>query len=264
MTNHTETTLTVRGTDIRVMRGGSGPALLFLHGASGAGAWLPFMDKLAAHFDVIVPEHPGYGGSDDPDWLDDIHDMAYFYKDVLRALDLSDVHLVGLSLGGWIAAELAVRDTSRLASLTLVAAAGVRVKGVSGVDTYLLTPEERIRTMFVDQSLADQMIERVLTPELEDVGLKNLYTTAKLAWQPRSHDPNLPKWLHLIDVPTLILWGGQDKLFPPAHAKAYGEMIPGSKVIVFDQCGHLPTVEKADELVAAIVDFAAQEMKGAA
>ena len=139
-----------------------------------------------------------------------------------------------------------------------VAAAGIFVDGVERVDNFLADPETRIRNMFVDQSLADTMIARILKPELEDVGLKNFYTTAKLSWQPRSHDPNLPKWLHLIDVPTLILWGDQDKLFPPAHAEAYGKLIPGSEVVVLDQCGHLPNVEKTDEFVSTLTRFAAQ------
>src|SRR5215216_5385560 len=112
MGDHTSSNIAVRGCNIRLMRGGSGPPLLFLHGASGAGAWLSCMQSLAGRFDVSVPEHPGFGESDTPDWLDNIHDLAYFYLDFLDALDLRRVHLVGLSLGGWIAAELAVRDTA--------------------------------------------------------------------------------------------------------------------------------------------------------
>src|SRR5215475_13517236 len=120
MTDPTISTIAVRGCNIRLMRGGSGPPLLFLHGAGGAGAWLPVMQALAEKFDVIVPEHPGFGESDTPDWLDTIHDLAYFYLDFLEALDLRGVHLVGSSLGGWIAADPAVRNASRLASLTLI------------------------------------------------------------------------------------------------------------------------------------------------
>lgn len=108
------------------MRGGEGAPLVVLHGASGA-MWLPFMDKLMRRFDVIAPEHPGFGESDTPDWLDTIHDIAYFYLDFLAELKLDGVHLVGPSLGGWIAAELAVRSTARLASLTLADAAGLYV-----------------------------------------------------------------------------------------------------------------------------------------
>ena len=104
---HEETFETVTGCRIRIMRKGQGQPLLFLHGASGAANWLPFMDMLAQHYDVIVPEHPGFGGSDTPEWLDNVGDLAHFYRDLIDHLGLSAVHLVGTSLGGWIAAELA-------------------------------------------------------------------------------------------------------------------------------------------------------------
>ncbi|HYJ44927.1 MAG TPA: alpha/beta fold hydrolase, partial [Xanthobacteraceae bacterium] len=123
MADHSASTISIRDCRIRVMRGGSGSPMLFLHGGGGAGTWLPFMSRLAATFDVIVPEHPGFGGSDTPPWLDTVPDLANFYLDFFEELGLDGVHLVGQSLGGWVAAELAVRNTSRLASLTLVAAA---------------------------------------------------------------------------------------------------------------------------------------------
>ena len=106
---------TIAGCSVNVMRGGKGPPLLFLHGAGGAGVWLPFMEKLSERYDVIVPDHPGFGRSDTPEWLDDIGDLAFFYLDFLEALDLDDVHLVGNSLGGWIAAEIAIRNTAAAA-----------------------------------------------------------------------------------------------------------------------------------------------------
>src|SRR4029453_4349445 len=214
MAGHTTSTIAVNGCNIRQMRGGAGPPLMILHGASGAGAWLPFMRSLADKFDVIVPEHPGFGGSDTPDWLDTIHDLAYFYLDVLDRLELDAVHLVGVSLGGWIAAELAVRSTQRLASLPLVDAAGIHVPGVEQIDTFLRTDDQRIRDFFHDQTQADEMIARLMQPELADIAMKNRIATAKLAWQPRGHDPHLHKWLHRIDVPTLLIWGPNDRLFP--------------------------------------------------
>src|SRR5262245_46887182 len=173
MASHTTSTIAVKGCNIALMRGGAGQPLMILHGASGAGTWLPFMRSLSDKFDVIVPEHPGFGSSDTPDWLDNIHDLAYFYLDLLAQLDLDSVHLVGVSLGGWIAAELAVRSTQRLSSLTLVDAAGIHVPGVEQIDTFLRTDEQRIRDFFHDQALADEMVTRLLKPELEDVMLKH-------------------------------------------------------------------------------------------
>jgi pimeloyl-ACP methyl ester carboxylesterase len=255
MAEHRTSTTAIRGCRIGLMRGGAGAPLLILHGASGAGAWLPFMQSLAGKFDVIVPEHPGFGASDTPDWLDTIHDLAYFYLDFLDELDLHSVHLVGISLGGWIAAELAIRDTRRLASLTLVDAAGIHVAGVAQIDPFLRTDEQRIRDFFHDPALADDMVKRLLAPELEDVAMKNRVATAKLSWQPRGYDPHLHKWLHRIDVPTLLVWGANDRLFPPDYAHAYQKLIPGSQAVIIPACGHLPHVEKSVAFVSALEGF---------
>jgi pimeloyl-ACP methyl ester carboxylesterase len=255
MADPTTTTLSVRGCNIKLMRGGSGPPLLFLHGASGAGTWLPFMQSLAARFDVIVPEHPGYGASDTPHWLDNVHDLAYFYLDFLDQLDLKQVHLVGVSLGGWIAAELAVRNTQRLASLTLVDSAGIYVAGSQQIDPFLRSDEQRIRDFFYDQAKADQMIARVLKPELEDVTMRNRIATAALVWQPRGYDPNLRKWLHRINIPTLIIWGANDRLFPMEYAYVWQQLIPDSTAIVIPECGHIPQIEKPNDFVSEINNF---------
>lgn len=255
MADHSVVTMTVRDCRIRMMRGGSGSPMLFLHGGGGMGIWLPCMARLAKRFDVIAPEHPGFGESDTPDWLDTISDLANFYLDFLEQLDLRGVHLIGSSLGGWIAAELAVRNSTRLASLTLVGAAGIHVEGVEQVDTFLSSEEQRIRDLFYDQDLAEAVIANSERPEMEDTALKNRMMTAKLSWQPRSYDPHLRKWLHRIKVPTLIFWGAHDRLFPMDYAVVYQQLIPGSKAVVLPECGHLPHVEKGDEFAAELESF---------
>jgi pimeloyl-ACP methyl ester carboxylesterase len=254
MANYSTSVIAVRDCRIRLMRGGTGAPLMYLHGASGA-AWLPFLDTLTQKFDVIAPEHPGFGESDTPDWLDTIHDLAYFYLDVLEQLKLDNVHLVGNSLGGWLAAEIAVRNTSRLASLTLCNAAGLTVPGVKQSDSFMMSEEERLRAFFYDAKKAEAMVARVTSPDREDMMLKNRATVAKLSWQPRSHDPHLPKWLHRIDVPTLVIWGDHDKSFPNEHAQAYHRAIPGSQLVMVPKCGHVPQIEKPDEFVAALESF---------
>lgn len=213
------------------------------------------MQMLSQKYDVIAPEHPGFGESDTPDWLDTVHDLAYFYLDVLEELELDHVHLVGLSLGGWIAAELAVRTTQRLASLTLAGAAGLTVAGVEQMDPFLRTDEQRLRDFFHDPKKADEIIARALRPELEDVALKNRTTVAKLTWQPRAHDPHLAKWLHRIDVPTLLIWGDHDRMFPKEHALAYQQLIPDAKLVIVPNCGHVPQLETPDVFVAEIEAF---------
>jgi pimeloyl-ACP methyl ester carboxylesterase len=254
MADYSTSAIAIRDCRIRLMRGGAGDPLLVLHGASGAN-WQPFMQKLAQKFDVIAPEHPGFGESDTPDWLDTVHDLAYFYLDMMQELKLNAVHLVGLSLGGWIAAELAVRSTQRLASLTLAGAAGLFVAGVEQMDPFLRSDEQRLRDFFHDPGKAEEIIARALRPELEDVALKNRTMVAKLTWQPRGHDPHLAKWLHRIDVPTLLVWGDHDRMFPKEHAYAYQKLIPGAELAIVPECGHVPQIEQPDVFVAAIEAF---------
>jgi pimeloyl-ACP methyl ester carboxylesterase len=251
---HTETIETVADCSIRVMRKGKGEPLLFLHGASGAGRWLPFMEMLSERYDVIVPEHPGFGGSDTPEWLDTVGDLAYFYLDVIDHLGLDGVHLVGTSIGGWIAAELATRSCEKIKTLTLVAPAGIHVKGLRKGDMFMWSPEELAQNLFHNQEIARAMPQPGNDDELMVV-LKNRLMTAKLGWQPRFYNPHLHKWLHRVDVPTLIVWGDDDKLIPAGYGPAYRDLIPNSELEIISECGHLPHVEKAQEFTSKVVNF---------
>lgn len=257
--NPTESTVTIRDCGIRVWRAGAGAPMLMLHGTGGAERFLPAMAALAETFDVIVPMHPGFGGSEPPPWVETVPDLANFYLEFLDALDLRAVRLVGLSLGGWIAAELAVRNASRLAALVLVDAPGIHVPGVTQVDQFLASEEDAVRNVYVDPLLADQAVARTLRPENEDVRFANQRMVAKLAWQPRFHDPQLQRWAHRIRIPTLILWGENDRLFPPAYGEAWHKLIAGSKLVVLPRCGHLPIQEKPEEFVTTVTDFCAKE-----
>src|SRR5690606_20113101 len=152
----------------------------------------------------------------------------------------------GSSLGGWLGAEIAIRSTARIRSLTLSGAAGIHLKGVPKGDLFIWTPEELARNLFVDAAVGAQLMK---PPESEaelDLTLKNRVATARCGWQPRMYNPQRPRWLHRIDVPTLIVWGAEDKLFPPAYAEAYRELIRGSELAVIPACGHLPHMEKPD------------------
>ena len=232
---------------ISMLRGGTGEMLLYLHGANGAGAVQPFMTKLAERFDVIVPEHPGFGLSDEPNWLENIHDLAYFYLDFLRTMGFTRIHIVGSSIGGWLALEIAVRDSSRIASLTLVAPSGIQVPGLQTGDIFLWTPEQLVRNTLFDQALADRMLSQAVSPEQMETAIKNRFTVARLAWEPRLHNPFLAKWLHRIDVRTGIVWGESDRILPVAYADEFKKRIPHAEVNVVRRCGHLPQVEKVDE-----------------
>jgi pimeloyl-ACP methyl ester carboxylesterase len=246
-------TLVLDGCTTSYLRGGSGPPLLFLHGIEDLREPRPFMEMLAERFDVIVPDHPGYGRSETPAWLDSIHDLAYFYLDFITALGLRDVHLVGHSLGGWVACEIAVRATHALRSLILVDAAGLRVIGVDGIDTFLCSPEELQRNLYADPVQAEAA--RASGDEALDAELRATVMTARLAWDPRFYDRDLPKWLHRIDVPTLVLWGVEDRVFPVQYADAFARAIPGARVETLAGCGHLPHLERPDAFVGRVVAF---------
>lgn len=248
----TQSFIEVDGCKVNLRRGGSGEPLVFLHGASGAPVILPFMEKLAERFDVLVPEHPGYGLSGEPDWLDNIHDVAYFYLDFLKLLGLRNVTLVGNSMGGWMAMEIAVRDTSRLKAVVLVSPAGISAPGVQPADIFLMPPEELVRNLFFDQRLAQARLAEPVTPEAIDIALKNRHTTARLAWEPRLHDPFLPKWLHRIDVPVKIVWGREDRILPVKFAEELKRLMPQAQVHVLDDVGHLPHAEKPEQFVEIV------------
>lgn len=253
MVAYTSTRMSAAGCEIEMLSGGEGPPLLFLHGAGGAASWMPFMDRLAEHSRLHVPSHPGYGRSETPDWLDAMGDLAYFYLDFLEGLGEDRFHVVGNSLGGWLALEIAVRSTARIETLTLVSAAGIHLAGVPKGDIFLWDETERVYNTFFDPSLAEARLAKVPSEEETEIALRNHFMTAKLAWHPRFYNPELQKWLHRITVPTLLLWGADDKIFPPAYGEAMQKLIPGSTLTVIPECGHLPQQEKTDEFVSRVI-----------
>jgi pimeloyl-ACP methyl ester carboxylesterase len=246
--------ISVDGCGLSFLRSGNGPAVVFLHGEDGVWTWDPWMARLAERYDVIVPDHPAFGFSDWPEWLDDVHDVAYFYLDVLEALGLRDVHLIGHSLGGWIACELAVRDRARLRSLTLVAPGGLRLAGVPKLDRFIIPPEAVVQAGFADPALARAELDLPRTPEELDRDLRNRFAVARLQWQPR-HDLNLPKWMHRIALPTQIVWGDGDRIVPPAYADEFARLIPGARVATIPDCGHFPQIEQTDAFLRTVTTF---------
>ena len=252
---HIEEFRQIGGARIQLLRGGQGPPLLFLHGAAGGGLWLPFLEGLARRFTVYAPAHPGFGRSEDPEWLEGIDDLVHFYLDVLEELGHSKVHLMGLSLGGWIAAELATVCSHRLARLVLVDAAGIRVKGAAVPDLFLMSPEEAQRTIFGNPAAAAAIYPPDPTPEQLEILLRQRATVARLAWNPYFHNPKLSRRLHRIRVPTLVVWGQEDRLFPLAHARAFQEAIPGARLAVLPGCGHVPPLDRPEEFVRAVTAF---------
>lgn len=253
---HAESIIEVRGTRVRVLRGGSGTPLIFLHGASGHVGWLPFLDRLSERFDVIAPEHPGFGASDDPTWLDRPSDLAYFYLDLFETLKLNHIHLMGTSLGGWIAAELAVRNTSRLASLTLVCAVGIKPDGDPIDDLFRISAEENARRFYFDSEHARRRIELLATADPRTAA-RNRGAVVRLAY-PNFSNPDLAKWLHRINISTLLIWGANDGLVPVRFGDTYRRLIPNSNLVVIPEAGHAPFEEQPERFLAAFTDFVEQ------
>jgi pimeloyl-ACP methyl ester carboxylesterase len=250
---HREEVLELRGTRIRVLRGGSGAPLIFLHGASGHVGWLPFLEALSQRFDVIAPEHPGFGASDDPPWLDRPADLAYFYLDLIEHLKLDQMHLIGTSLGGWIAAELAVRNTARLATLTLVCAVGVRPNGDAMADMFRMSPEENARRFYFDPDRVQRRLDGLANADPR-ILVRNRSTVVRLCY-PDFINPELAKWLHRIDIPTLLIWGANDGLVPLSFGETYRVLLRRAQLAVLPQAGHAPYEEQPEAFLQAFDDF---------
>lgn len=243
--------------DLEVHRAGSGPPMLMLHGGGGPVADLPFAARLAERFEIVAPVHPGFAGTPLPDRFDCIDDLVYLYLDLLDALDLRGVTLVGFSMGGWVAAELAVMTSVRLARLVLVDAVGVKVGGRDDrdiADVFALPQERLAELMFHDPSAAPSLSE--LPDEQLEVVAANRTALGVYTWDPYMHNPKLPGRLHRIAVPTHLVWGASDGVAPVAYGRGFRDMIPGATMTVIDAAGHAPHVEQPDRFVDAVLAFA--------
>lgn len=253
--SYTEDTMTVRGKRIRLLRGGTGHPLLFLHDTF-CTAWGPLHDTLAAQYDVVVPIHPGCEGSEGFEDLDDMQDLVFHYLDVCATLQLERPCLLGPSLGGWLAAEWAVRYADRLGALILVDALGLRVPGAPAADMLRLDAAQTRAWLFTNAAsdLAQGLVPDTPDPERLPALLRARRFLARFAWQ-FADNPKLAGYLYRVDTPTLVLWGERDNVVSTAHAHAYQEGIPAARLTLLPDCGHLPYVEQPDACAQAILDF---------
>ena len=256
-----EQRLKIQDATVYLLGGGHGEPILLLHGFAGPWGWLTFHDLLAQRAHLIVPDHPGFGRSELPSWLESIHDLAFFYQCFQDALEWDRVTVVGFSLGGWVAAELAALCPHRIKRLILVDPLGLRVDSASIPDIYFTGPEA-VRELAVYQSQASKEVD-VLYPNSmssEEEGAvreRNERTAAMLTWRPYMHSPTLPVRLRrLANLPTLLVWGRHDRIVTLDHAAAYQKAIPGSHLVVLEKCGHSPEVEQPLVLAKAIQEFA--------
>jgi pimeloyl-ACP methyl ester carboxylesterase len=256
-----ESYVDVRGTRIRILRGGDGPPLLFLHGSGDAGRWQPVHDGLARDHDVIRPDHPGYGFSDERSGIDSVHDLAFFYLDLLDELGVDRVDVVGSSLGGWIAADLATIEPGRIAHLVLIGSTGLRVEGSGQPDEFVLEPAAAIEAIYAGAGARRTATEAFDALEEDPAAmeryLRNRITTAHLAWTPYFHDPKLELRLHRVAAPTLLVWGSEDGLVPVAHGHRWAELLPQARLEIVEDSGHLPQVEQTERFLELVRPFLA-------
>ena len=250
-----ERRIDVRGTDIHVSSGGTGPALLILHAAGGAGAWLPVYSALATSFTVIVPEHPGFGRSAPLPGGDQVQDLAFHYADLLDLLEIDRVAVIGASFGGWIGAELALIEPQRLSHLVLVDAIGLRIPGAPIQDMFMMDPGELMAKLFQDPAVPARLFPAEPSLDFITAMYKDEATFARYAWTPFCCNPKLPGRLHRIKAKTLVLWGEHDAIVPLAHGQRYAAAIPGAELQIVPAAGHAPLMESPDAVAAVALPF---------
>ena len=247
--------LDVRGTPVHLHSDGDGVPMLFLHGVGAGGRWLGFQEALARRFTLLCPTHPGHGGSPAAEWIEEVGDLAFLYLDLLDALRLDRVHLVGASLGGWVAAEMAVMASSRLRSLVLIDPVGIKVEGWIYPFLFGMELPEVVATIFhrpeaaLALAPADQSIDTLVELYRQNAAL------ARVAWNPYLYNPRLRRRLGRITTPTLLAWGEHDRLAPLACADVWRKEIPGARLVTFGRSGHVPHLEEPEAVASAIGEF---------
>jgi pimeloyl-ACP methyl ester carboxylesterase len=246
-------TITVDEAGDRTTSGGG--AVLLLHGGGGPRTVAGLAGTLAEHTYVITPIHPGFDGTPRPDWFDRMDDLAVAYLDLLDVLDLGPVLVVGSSIGGWIAAEMALRDTrQRISGLVLLNAVGIEGDGPDQVvDTRALSPVELGALAFHNPALRPDPSS--LSPEQRAATAANQRTLATYAGDLFTHDPKLRRRLHRVTVPALVVWGEQDGVAPVGYGRTYAEAFPDSRFVPVPEAGHFPHIEQPARTMAAIDEF---------
>jgi pimeloyl-ACP methyl ester carboxylesterase len=237
---------------VTLMEAGSGRPAVVLHGGGGPFTVASIAEHLAETMHAITPTHPGWNGTPRPDWLSGIDDIARAYLGYLEDNDLRDVLVVGSSLGGWIGAEMAVRDDARrISGLILLDAVGVDVDGQPIRDFFALDARGVAEYSFHD---ADRFYVDPATVPAEQAARQraNMATMRIVAGEPYMHDPSLLARLGPITIPVLVIWGDSDRIVTPAYGAAYAAAFGDGRLEIARDAGHLPQIEQPAATFALI------------
>ena len=245
------------GCKIEVHEVGEGAPLLFLHSGQGFIPDHPYVGMLAKRRRVIAPSHPGFGASELPDWLDTCDDIAHIYLELLDRLGLAKVDLVGCSIGGWIAAEMASKAPERLNELVLVAPVGVKTGPADKLDIpdiFAMSQDKVNQLLFHDPARANVDLSKLSDAQLS-VMARNRETLALLVWEPWMHNPKLRHRLHRVACPVLFLRGESDGLVAADYVARYAKLVPNARVETIPQAGHAVQVEAPEPFAAKVLGF---------
>lgn len=258
MTKYQEEFVPVGGTKVRLLRGGQGSPLLFLHGAGGPPGWRIFLDRLAENHTVYATDHPGFGASDSADWMENIRDLAEFYHWFLDVVGLDRLDVVGSSMGGWLAAEMAVMDPRRFGKIVLVGAAGLQPEQGEIFDIFFWPADETPQHSYYNIRQAPEYEDLFGTPpspEQREIARRNREMAARLVWKPYLFSRQLPILLPRVTNPVLIVWGRQDGIIPAICGEQYQRILPNARLEIIDECGHSPQIEKPEDFLRIVTAF---------
>ena len=251
---HTTEQIEVAGRRVQYLQGGSGDPVLVLHHSIGNHGWLPAYEALAATRQVLVPDLPGYGQSERPEWARETRDIAILVLQMLDKLGLGPTPVVGLGFGGWIAAEMATMNQQRISGLVLVGAPGIQPDEGEILDQMLIDYDEYVRAGFSNEESFHAEFGEDPAPEVRELWDFSREMTARLTWKPYMFNRRLPHLLQEVKTPTLLVRGADDGVVPLAVAQAYAAALPNASIEVVADCGHMVDMEQPErlaELVAA-------------
>jgi len=256
-TSKNESRLNVAGTQVQMFSGGSGPPLVYLHGAGGTPGWQTHHEDLSQKYTVYAPAQPGFNGTDRPDWVSTITDVAHFNLEMIQVLGLENYILMGSSMGGWLSAEMAAMDHRNLKALVIIDGAGIRPKTGEIAEIFMVSATTRAGQRFFDTSQVPNYESLIQEPTQEQVLVEhsNREMASRLCWKPYLHNPTLPHYLKKVTTPSLIVWGKQDAIIPVECGELYQQALPNASLKVIDQCGHSPQVEKSQEFNKVVTEF---------